>query len=170
MKTVVRQSRTYLAGLIYFRTRNYHPTLGRFMSRDSIAYLGSRWNLYEYASSSPATLNDPLGTNPVIGIVCRWVFKRVLVPTTVYAWKTVAVPGGKYVWQKVAVPGYKWVTKRVRQCTPKKPPPTKPKPTPTKPTPTKPVSLKMRKTSGRETGCVCVCKCGRRMYYRGREL
>jgi hypothetical protein len=35
--------------------------LGRFISRDPIAYQGSQWNLYEYAASNPELHIVPMG-------------------------------------------------------------------------------------------------------------
>ena len=48
-------------GLYYYRARYYHAQLGRFVSRDPIAYDGSEWNLYEYVKSGPLMALDPNG-------------------------------------------------------------------------------------------------------------
>jgi RHS repeat-associated protein len=48
------------SGLFHVRHRYYHPTLGRWTSRDPVAYVGGN-NLYEYVMSSPATNADPTG-------------------------------------------------------------------------------------------------------------
>ncbi len=47
-------------GLYHVRYRCLHPTLGRWMSRDPIGYVGVM-NLYQYARSRPARSVDPLG-------------------------------------------------------------------------------------------------------------
>ena len=46
--------------LFYYRARYMDTDLGRFLSRDPIGSF-DRINLYEYAHSSPAKYNDPLG-------------------------------------------------------------------------------------------------------------
>ena len=46
--------------LYHVRNRTYSPVLGRWIQRDPIGYAGSV-NLYEYASSRPATRLDPNG-------------------------------------------------------------------------------------------------------------
>ena len=53
-------------GLYYYRNRYYHAELGRFVSRDPLAYWGSKWNLYEYTSSIPTTRLDPYGLEDLI--------------------------------------------------------------------------------------------------------
>ncbi|HUT91467.1 MAG TPA: RHS repeat-associated core domain-containing protein [Thermoguttaceae bacterium] len=47
-------------GLYHVRHRMYHPTLGRWLSRDPIGYADGM-SLYAYVSSSPPTRLDPLG-------------------------------------------------------------------------------------------------------------
>ncbi len=47
-------------GLYYCLMRYYHPTLGRWMTRDPIGY-GDGMSLYEYVGSSPITRVDPAG-------------------------------------------------------------------------------------------------------------
>ena len=53
-------------GLYNVRHREYHPTLGRFIQRDSVGY-SAGMNLYSYASASPLTGSDPLGLCPQEG-------------------------------------------------------------------------------------------------------
>jgi RHS repeat-associated protein len=48
-------------GMYDYRNRVYHSQLGRFVSRDPITYVGSKWNLYEYVGSSPYIFRDPSG-------------------------------------------------------------------------------------------------------------
>jgi RHS repeat-associated protein len=50
-------------GMYQVRNREYHPTMGRWVTRDPIgyAYAGSSCNLYEYANSDPGYYADPLG-------------------------------------------------------------------------------------------------------------
>jgi RHS repeat-associated protein len=45
----------------YLRARPYNPALARFLSQDPIGFVGSKWNLYEYADGSPTSLVDPNG-------------------------------------------------------------------------------------------------------------
>ena len=54
-------------GLYHYRNRYYDSQLGRFISRDPIAYDGSQWNLFEYAGSRPLILLDPLGLEWIPG-------------------------------------------------------------------------------------------------------
>jgi hypothetical protein len=42
-------------------TAYYAPPLGRWITRDPIGYEGSKWNLYEYATSNPIHKRDPQG-------------------------------------------------------------------------------------------------------------
>ncbi|QDT00618.1 RHS repeat domain-containing protein [Adhaeretor mobilis] len=51
-------------GLQINRHRFYASHLGRWVNRDPIGYLGSEWNLYEYASSAIAIYRDPYGLEP----------------------------------------------------------------------------------------------------------
>ena len=44
--------------------RVYAAQLGRFVSRDPVRYKGSKWNLCEYANSSPAVHGDSSGLAP----------------------------------------------------------------------------------------------------------
>ena len=48
-------------GLQLNRNRYYHPSLGRWISRDPIGYEGSEWNLYEYVTSMPTIEVDSAG-------------------------------------------------------------------------------------------------------------
>jgi RHS repeat-associated protein len=45
----------------YLRARSYNPAVARFLSRDPIGFDGSRWNVYEYASSRPSHRSDANG-------------------------------------------------------------------------------------------------------------
>jgi len=49
-------------GLMLYRNRIYHPTLGRFIQRDPIGYEGDDVNLYRYVNSSPIIYFDSEGT------------------------------------------------------------------------------------------------------------
>jgi RHS repeat-associated protein len=51
--------------LFYYRARYYDPHVGRFLSDDPIG-LGSGWNLYVYAESSPTNFVDPDGLASMI--------------------------------------------------------------------------------------------------------
>ena len=46
--------------LYYFRTRFYDPLAGRFLSEDTVGFLGG-WNLYAYGQNNPVNLSDPGG-------------------------------------------------------------------------------------------------------------
>jgi len=45
------------------RNRYYHQQLGRWLTRDPIGYVGSKWSLYQYAYSRPISTLDPIGTD-----------------------------------------------------------------------------------------------------------
>ena|GEM_PF-2942093 len=47
-------------GLYYYRLRDYHPVLGRFVQNDPIGYIGGM-NLYRYCNNNPVNWTDPLG-------------------------------------------------------------------------------------------------------------
>jgi RHS repeat-associated protein len=49
------------SGLYYMRTRDYHPTLQRFLSPDPLGFGGGDVNLFRYAGNSPTNFSDPLG-------------------------------------------------------------------------------------------------------------
>ena len=55
-------------GLYHVRNRYYHPTLGRWTTRDPIGY-GDGMNLYEYVRSRPIDSADPSG---LLRGVARW--------------------------------------------------------------------------------------------------
>ncbi|MDR1492866.1 MAG: RHS repeat-associated core domain-containing protein [Planctomycetaceae bacterium] len=48
-------------GLMLYRNRVYHPTLGRFLQRDPIGYEGRDINLYRYIKNKPNMLIDANG-------------------------------------------------------------------------------------------------------------
>ncbi len=54
-------------GCYYYKARFYSPQLGRFLQPDPIGYSGGI-NLYEYCSSNPANLSDPLGLQGVTSV------------------------------------------------------------------------------------------------------
>jgi RHS repeat-associated protein len=54
------------SGLFFYRMRYLDPVLGRFISRDPIAYVDG-FNLYEYAASNPGKFVDPFGLTLRIG-------------------------------------------------------------------------------------------------------
>jgi RHS repeat-associated protein len=49
------------SGLYYYRARYYSPSLGRFISEDTIGFAGGDANLYRYVGNSPTHANDPSG-------------------------------------------------------------------------------------------------------------
>jgi len=48
-------------GLMLYRNRVYHPTLGRFVQRDPIGYTAGDVNLYRYVGNVPNIMVDDLG-------------------------------------------------------------------------------------------------------------
>lgn len=48
------------SGLYYYKTRNYSPTLGRFLQPDGIGY-SAGFNMYAYVGNSPTNKTDTLG-------------------------------------------------------------------------------------------------------------
>jgi RHS repeat-associated protein len=50
-------------GLVRFGAREYDPSTGRWLSKDS-ARFGGGWNFYEYANSDPVNWLDPSGMKP----------------------------------------------------------------------------------------------------------
>ena len=52
------------SGLVYLRARYYHPTIGRFLQRDSFGGFAQQpqsLNQYTYAASNPVRFSDPSG-------------------------------------------------------------------------------------------------------------
>ena len=59
-------------GLYYLQSRYYDPQTGRFISMDSMDYLGAggdiaSFNLYAYCSNNPINYSDPNGTSITLG-------------------------------------------------------------------------------------------------------
>lgn len=52
--------------MYYFRARYYHPTMGRFISEDPLAFT-LPGNPYEYGRNRPLSLTDPYGLRPLRG-------------------------------------------------------------------------------------------------------
>jgi len=52
--------------LDHVRRRFYHPTLGRWLTRDPLGYVDGM-SLYEYVSSSPVAFSDPRGMAWIVG-------------------------------------------------------------------------------------------------------
>ncbi len=66
-------------GLDYYRARYYHPTLGRFLSRDPFGYESRDANRYRYVRSNPPNLVNPLGAiccsfpiEEAVGLACSF--------------------------------------------------------------------------------------------------
>lgn len=49
------------SNLMFYRTRYYQPTLGRFVSRDPIRYQAQDENFYRFESGNPIQFVDPIG-------------------------------------------------------------------------------------------------------------
>lgn len=71
-------------GLMLYRNRVYHPTLGRFVQRDPIGYSAGDENLYRYIWNTPIIYMDIFGLRG--GVVAR---PPVSVP------RPVTIPGGR---------------------------------------------------------------------------
>ena len=61
-------------GLYYLNSRYYDPYIGRFISPDSVGYLGANgdlqsYNLYAYCGNNPVMYVDPTGNFPVLALV-----------------------------------------------------------------------------------------------------
>ncbi len=61
-------------GLYYLQSRYYNPHLCRFISADSISYLGAdgtpvSYNLFAYCSNNPVMYSDPAGTFALEGVL-----------------------------------------------------------------------------------------------------
>ena len=55
------------SGLYCTSTRCYDPTLGRWLSPDSVGFSGGDFNLYRYNLNNPVLYTDPRGTTTPIG-------------------------------------------------------------------------------------------------------
>ena len=69
-------------GLYYLQSRYYNPTIGRFISADSISYLGAdgtpqSYNLFAYCKNNPVMYIDPAGTLAFPGEIHNEVVKRI---------------------------------------------------------------------------------------------
>lgn len=53
------------AGLYYYRTRYYSPTLHRFQREDPLGFGGGDVNVFSYVNNAPTKLIDPMGLSPV---------------------------------------------------------------------------------------------------------
>ena len=56
-------------GLQLNRYRFYASHLGRWLNRDPILYIGSRWSLYEYVNGMPINATDPEGKFLITGVI-----------------------------------------------------------------------------------------------------
>jgi len=61
-------------GLYYLQSRYYNPTICRFISADSIGFLGAdgtpvSYNLFAYCSNNPVMYSDPAGTFALEGVL-----------------------------------------------------------------------------------------------------
>jgi RHS repeat-associated protein len=77
------------SGLYYYRSRNYEPKIGRFVSEDALRFVASDLNLYRYVGNSPFSFRDPTGAISVndylsptaIAAAFNYVKKQLLQPT-----------------------------------------------------------------------------------------
>jgi len=65
-------------GLMLYRNRVYHPTLGRFLQRDPIGYEAEDENLYRYVFNNSLLYADPDGNSP-LGLACAGACGAVVV-------------------------------------------------------------------------------------------
>jgi RHS repeat-associated protein len=56
-------------GLYYYRARYYSPTMGRFISEDSIGFNGGQNNFYAYSGGNPILYRDPRGHELVLALI-----------------------------------------------------------------------------------------------------
>lgn len=68
-------------GLMYYRARWYHASLGRFISRDPAGYVDGG-NLYQYVVGNPLWWTDPSGLKKGIGDSAMEFLKRIVLPPT----------------------------------------------------------------------------------------
>ena len=59
------------SGLYHVRHRYYHPTLGRWVTRDPVGH-GVAMSLHEYSTSSPCHRRDPSGLSPIPSLGPGW--------------------------------------------------------------------------------------------------
>ena len=61
-------------GLMLYRNRGYHPTLGRFIRRDPVKYIANDMNLYRYARNSSQQYTDKYGLDITVetGVADGW--------------------------------------------------------------------------------------------------
>ena len=50
-----------ILGVYYYRSRYYNPSIGRFLSRDSMGFDAGDINLYRYVDNNPLIFTDPTG-------------------------------------------------------------------------------------------------------------
>lgn len=50
----------------HYRARRFVPSVGRFISQDTVGFAALDTNLYRYAGNSPSNATDPTGTKPLI--------------------------------------------------------------------------------------------------------
>ena len=104
-------------GLYYYRSRYYHPALGRFITADPLGYLSGQHNHYVYPRNNPVNYTDPFGAQPSkktggLGKLNQWVMDQV--GTTYDKLTTPFKPAQKQVeefkahpWQKIEELGKK---------------------------------------------------------------
>ncbi|MDO4574991.1 MAG: RHS repeat-associated core domain-containing protein [Planctomycetia bacterium] len=61
-RTFTGQVLDHETNFMLYRNRFYHPTLGRFLTRDPIGYESDRMNIYRYVANKPLIIQDPSGT------------------------------------------------------------------------------------------------------------
>lgn len=56
--------------LDFYRARYYDPSVGRFLSEDSLRFSSEAFNFYDYVSNNPLVFSDPSGNKKIHGKWC----------------------------------------------------------------------------------------------------
>jgi hypothetical protein len=93
-------------GLLFYRARFYAPSLGRFVSADTIVPDGKNpqaWNRYSYVVNSPLKYIDPSGHCwGIFSFLRDWPLYSQICPTTDLAWKVYTDGDAPFVYRLLA--------------------------------------------------------------------